>query len=83
VSEPAQSNDAPYKPAGPGLVERRVLINRDQVAWLRYVIEAHEGLGFMHGDGTGAVYLFAPESQAGALDELIADLEREGTLRLF
>ncbi len=53
---------------------------RDQVAWLRYVLEAHDGLGLLHGDGTGAVFLFAPESQAAALDALIADLMAEGTV---
>jgi hypothetical protein len=70
----------PHSPAGVGLVTRPVRVARDQVAWLRYVLEAHDGLGLMHGDGTGAVFLFAPESQVAALDRLIADLTAEGTV---
>ena len=66
------------RPAGEGLVERRVCIARENVAFLRYVLEGHDGVALMHGDGTGAVSLFAPESQAAALDVLIADLEAEG-----
>ncbi len=66
------------RPSGIGLVERRVLIARDQVAFLRYVLEGHDGVALMHGDGSGAVSLFAPESQAATLDLLIADLEAEG-----
>jgi hypothetical protein len=66
------------RPSGAGLVERPVLVAREQVALLRYVLEAHEGLGLMHGDGSGIIVLLAPESQAAALDGLIDDLEAEG-----
>lgn len=68
------------RPSGAGLVERPVCVERAQVATLRYVLEAHEGLGFMHGDGSGAVVLLAPESQADALDALIDDLVADGLL---
>ncbi len=71
---------AAERPSGAGLIERPVWVPRAQVATLRYVLEAHEGLGFMHGDGTGAVVLLAPESQERALDALIDDLEAEGLL---
>lgn len=67
-------------PAGEGLVERRVLVARAEVAFLRYVLEGHDGVALMHGDGSGAISLFAPESQARALDALIADLAAEGLL---
>lgn len=66
------------RPAGTGLVERRVLVARAEVAFLRYVLEGQEGVALMHGDGTGAISLFAPESQSAVLDALIADLEAEG-----
>jgi hypothetical protein len=69
------------RPSGFGLVERHLLVPRDQVAWLRYVLEAHEGLGLMHGDGTGVIVLMAPESQLAGLDALIADLVAEGTVQ--
>jgi hypothetical protein len=67
-----------FRPTGPGLIERPVLIARADVAFLRYVLEAHEGLAFMHGDGSGVVLILAPESQQVALEELLADLESEG-----
>jgi hypothetical protein len=68
-------------PAGDGLCVRRVVVERAQVAWLRYLLEAHEGLAFMHSDGSGVVSLLTTESQGRALDALIADLEREGVVR--
>lgn len=64
-------------------MERSVLVAREQVAFLRYVLEAHEGLAFMHGDGSGVILLLAPTSQERALDALIADLEAEGLLVLL
>jgi hypothetical protein len=68
-------------PCGPGLCRRRVLVARADVAFLRYLLEAHEGLAFMHGDGTGEISLLAPDSQLAALEQLIADLAEEGALR--
>ena len=67
-------------PVGPGLVSRRVLVRSEQVAFVRYLLEAHDGLGALYGDGTAHITLFAPESQAEALDELIADLTAEGLI---
>ena len=69
------------RPSGFGLVERHLLVPRDQVAWLRYVLEAHEGLGLMHGDGSGIIVLMTSESQVHALDALIDDLRAEGTVQ--
>ena len=66
------------RPTGSGLVERAVWVVRAQVAFLRYVLEGHDGLALMHGDGSGVILLLAPESQAAALDALIDDLEAEG-----
>jgi hypothetical protein len=71
---------APFSPRGEGLVERLVRVRSEQVAWLRYVLEAHDGMAFMHADGSGNVWLLAPVGYAAALDELIADLLREGCL---
>jgi hypothetical protein len=67
-------------PIGKGLVERRLLVSREKVAFLRYVLEAHEGIGLMHGDGSGVIRLLAPESQLSELDALIADLQEDGTV---
>lgn len=68
-------------PWGPGLSRRRVRVAREDVAFLRYLLEAHEGLAFMHGDGSDEISLLTPDSQLAALEQLIADLAAEGALR--
>jgi Domain of unknown function (DUF4911) len=65
-------------PTGRGLSVRLVRVRKDKVALLRYLLEAHEGLGAMYSNGSEAVSLITPESQLGALDTLIADLTAEG-----
>ena len=65
---------APDAPLGPGLVARRVLIARGEVAWLRYLLEAEDGLGFVYGDGRGEVLVIGTEAQAEALDGWLADV---------
>ncbi|MDB4974878.1 MAG: hypothetical protein JWN48_3219 [Myxococcaceae bacterium] len=75
-----QSPSTPFRPSGAGLVERTVLVAREQVGFLRYLLEGEEGLAFLHSDGSGTVQLLAPESQVAALDRLIADLEAEGVI---
>jgi hypothetical protein len=70
-------------PAGDGLCTRSVRVERAKVAWLRYLLEAHEGLAFMHSDGSGLVSLLTTESQGADLDALIGDLEREGVVVLL
>jgi hypothetical protein len=55
-----------------------VRVRPEQVAFLRYVLEAHDGLAFMHSDGSGEVWLLAPVGREVALDELIRDLLAEG-----
>ncbi len=59
---------------GPGLVSRRVRVPRDEVAWLRYVLEAHDGLANLHGDGEGTITLVTTESRAAELDAILAEL---------
>ena len=68
-------------PLGPGLWVTRVRVDPAQVAWLRYTLEAHEGLAFMHSDGSGWVSLLTTESQAPALAALVVDLERDGVVQ--
>lgn len=69
-------------PVGAGLCLRTVLVARERVAWLRYLLEAHDGLAFMHSDGSGSVSLLTTESQAEALDHFIADLLTEKVVEL-
>lgn len=67
-------------PAGVGLCVRKVQVVPADVAWLRYLLEAHEGLAFMHSDGSGVVSLLTTESQRAGLDALIDDLAAEGVV---
>jgi hypothetical protein len=69
-------------PAGEGLVTRSVYVATAQVAMLRYILEAHEGLCFMHSDGSGTVTLLAPRSQESAMLALIDDLVRDEIVAL-
>ena len=62
---------------GPGLVTRRVRVDRDQVAWVRYVLEAHDGLAHLHSSGGGTLTLVTPTSQLQLLDAVINDLADE------
>jgi hypothetical protein len=70
-------------PCGPGLSRRQVAVATQDVAFVRYLLEAHDGLAFMHGDGSGVISLLTPDSQLAALDRLIADLSAEGALRVL
>lgn len=72
---------APHAPAvssepilGEGLASRRVRVPREEVAWLRYVLEAHDGLANLHGSGDGIITLVTPTSRAAELDEVLAEL---------
>lgn len=86
-------SESSFSPRGEGLVERRARVKPENVAWLRYVLEAHEGLAFMHveapgsmrerapnSDGSGEVFLLAPAGLSAELDELVQDLLNEGCL---
>jgi Domain of unknown function (DUF4911) len=68
-------------PFGAGLVARRVLVAPEHVSFLRGVLEAEDGLAFMHGDGTGAVWVLAPEARSAELDALVHDLVGDGCLQ--
>lgn len=62
---------------GPGLASRRVRVAREDVAWVRYVLEAYEGLANLHGARDGAITLVTTESLAAELDLVIAELGLE------
>ena len=62
---------------GPGLVTRTMRVPRADVAWVRYVIEAHDGLANVHVATGGVVTLVTTEGQAEMLDEVIGDLRDE------
>lgn len=62
---------------GPGLCAWVLRIERRDVMWLRYVLEASEGLALMSGGADGVVTLVAPHDQRAAVEQLLADLSQE------
>ena len=77
--KPPDADAAPLF-VGPGLASRRVRVARRDVAWLRYVLEAHDGLANLHGDADGVITLVTTESLAPELDRVLDDLAGEMTL---
>ncbi len=47
------------------------------VAWVRYVLEASEGLAVLIAERGGKLVLAAPPERGAELDRLVADLEAE------
>ena len=68
---------------GVGLVVRTVTVPKEQVVFLKAILEASEGLGAVFAEprggkcGGGDLVVAAPVSRAAELDELLADLELE------
>jgi hypothetical protein len=62
---------------GPGLVARTVRVPKDQVAWVRWVVEAHDGLASLHFERGGVVTLVTTASQLDALEAVLDDLAAE------
>ncbi len=59
---------------GPGLSSRIVRVPREEVAWVRYVLEAHDGLANLYGDGTDVITLVTPTCNETELDGVLVDL---------
>lgn len=76
----AGSGSARFSPVGPGLLVWQARVPAENVAWLRYVLEAEDGLAFMHSDGSGVVLLLCPEGRAREMRVLLADLLADGCL---
>jgi hypothetical protein len=57
------------------------LADRDAV-FVRSILEAYDGLGSFHGDGSGIITITTPVGRAPELRQLLADLEREGVAML-
>jgi hypothetical protein len=62
---------------GEGLVTRRIVVRARDVAFLKGIVEAHEGLAQVFAMNGGDLTLAAPASRAAELDELVADLVAE------
>jgi hypothetical protein len=62
---------------GEGMVTRRLVIRSEDVVLLKGIVEAHEGLAQVFGEGGGDLTLAAPADRERELDELVDDLCRE------
>ncbi|MGF1468675.1 MAG: DUF4911 domain-containing protein [Sandaracinaceae bacterium] len=61
-------------PLGPGLAAIEVRVPRAEVALLRYLLEAEEGLAVLYGDGAGRVWLVTPEARLAELRRWVDDV---------
>ncbi len=62
---------------GEGMVTRRLLLRAKDVAFLKGVVEAHDGLAAVFAEHGGDLVIAAPTSREAELDELVTDLARE------
>jgi hypothetical protein len=67
---------------GPGMVIRRIVVRAKDVVFVKWIVEAREGLAQVFAEHGGDLTLAAPEDRAEELDLLIADLVQEvGAMR--
>ena len=62
---------------GAGMITRRLVVRAKDVAFLKGVVEAHEGLAQVFAEGGGDLTIAAPAGRDAELDELVADLAAE------
>ena len=62
---------------GEGMITRRLVVRARDVAFLKGVVEAHEGLAQVFAEGGGDLTIAAPAGRQTELDELVADLAAE------
>lgn len=59
------------------MVTRRLLVRAPDVAYLKGIVEAHDGLAQVFAEGGGDLTLAAPADRERELDELVRDLAAE------
>jgi hypothetical protein len=59
------------------MVTRRLVVRAKDVAFLKGVVEAHDGLAQVFAEGGGDLVLAAPADRERELEELVGDLARE------
>ena len=62
---------------GEGMITRRLIVRAKDVAFLKGVVEAHEGLAQVFAEGGGDLTIAAPVGREAELDELVRDLADE------
>lgn len=62
---------------GEGMVTRRLVVRAKDVAFLKGVVEAHDGLAQVFAESGGDLTLASPADREAELDELVRDLALE------
>lgn len=62
---------------GAGMITRRLVVRAKDVAYLKGIVEAHEGLAQLFAEGGGDLTIAAPAGREAELDELVRDLAEE------
>lgn len=62
---------------GEGMVQRRVTVRAKDVAFLKGIVEAHEGLCALFAEHGGDLTLASPACREAELEALARDLARE------
>ncbi len=60
-----------------GMIWRRLVVRAKDVAFLKGIVEAHEGLAQVFAEKGGDLTLAAPVGREAELDELVRDLAAE------
>ena len=59
------------------MISRRLIVRAKDVAFLKGIVEAHEGLAQVFAEGGGDLTIAAPAGREAELDELVQDLAAE------
>lgn len=71
------SSIAPADSIGADMVSRRLVVRAPDVAFLKGIVDAHEGLAQVFAERGGDLVLASPADRAEELDALVSDLARE------
>jgi len=59
------------------MISRRLVVRAKDVAFLKGIVEAHEGLAQVFAEGGGDLTIASPVGREAELDELVRDLAEE------
>jgi len=62
---------------GEGMITRRLVVRAKDVAFLKGIVEAHEGLAQVFAERGGDLTIASPAGRDAELDELVRDLAAE------
>ena len=62
---------------GGGMITRRLVVRAKDVAFLKGIVEAHDGLAQVFAEAGGDLTIASPAGRDAELDELVSDLAAE------